>query len=351
MPSRGARDAPTFDPRDPRTLSSFLEDLEYLFVSAHITEDAEKKQHATRLAPISETGCWRGLPEFRHQDGDPTPEATWAEFKKVVYKEYTGSEGDRLYTMANLYKITGESAHVGIRSFVQFSEYNQLFKDVTKYLLETDQIQEKEQDHAFLQGFPDDLKNRILEDLRIMHPRQRQSIPYTVDQITESARHLLDGSPSYLASDTSPAPRATPRFSTSHSPQPAVKSEPIDSLLASVEALTKLMTADIQTRHQQPQVQQMSNQPIPQAPRLSGFTAGKCLYCSEGHFIQECPYIVTDASAGLIKKNERAQVVLANGMYVPKTIVGPDLRSRIQEWYRQNPSASPSQQPQLMLEV
>ncbi|KAI0309475.1 hypothetical protein OF83DRAFT_1072007 [Amylostereum chailletii] len=95
----------------------------------------------------------------------------------------------------------------------------------------------------------------------------------------------------------------------------------------------------------------MSNQPIPQAPRLSGFTAGKCLYCSEGHFIRECPYIVMDASAGLIKKNERAQVVLANGMYVPKTIVGPNLRSHIQEWYRQNPSASPSQQPQLMLEV
>ncbi|KAI0367444.1 hypothetical protein BV20DRAFT_909493, partial [Pilatotrama ljubarskyi] len=62
-----------------------------------------------------------------------------------------------------------------------------------------------------------------------------------------------------------------------------------------------------------------------------------------------CPQVDADASAGLMKRNEQGQVVLASGSYVPSAIAGSTLRERVQEYYRQHPDARPSQPVQQLL--
>ncbi|KAI0364243.1 hypothetical protein BV20DRAFT_1108166, partial [Pilatotrama ljubarskyi] len=83
----------------------------------------------------------------------------------------------------------------------------------------------------------------------------------------------------------------------------------------------------------------------PASPR-----AGQCHYCGDNaHIIRRCPQVDADAAAGLVKRNEQGQVVLASGSYVPSIIAGSTLRERVQKYYRQHPDARPSQPVQQLL--
>ncbi|OSC96520.1 hypothetical protein PYCCODRAFT_1355960, partial [Trametes coccinea BRFM310] len=77
-----------------------------------------------------------------------------------------------------------------------------------------------------------------------------------------------------------------------------------------------------------------------------------CHYCGEAtHIIRRCPQVEADVNAGLVKRNESGQVVLTTGSYVPNSITGPTLRSRVQEYYRQHPDTQPTPPvPQLLFE-
>ncbi|KAJ3473471.1 hypothetical protein NLI96_g12986 [Meripilus lineatus] len=47
MPTRSQKNAPKFDPEEPRTLNRYFQDLEELFTNCGITGEAEKKKYAT----------------------------------------------------------------------------------------------------------------------------------------------------------------------------------------------------------------------------------------------------------------------------------------------------------------
>ncbi|TFK57737.1 hypothetical protein OE88DRAFT_1620458, partial [Heliocybe sulcata] len=70
LPSRRDKNAPVFDPENPRSLLRYLEDLEDLFRShtALITNDAEKKRTAVKYVPMHEEEMWKGLPEYEAND-------------------------------------------------------------------------------------------------------------------------------------------------------------------------------------------------------------------------------------------------------------------------------------------
>ncbi|KAJ7202099.1 hypothetical protein GGX14DRAFT_570992 [Mycena pura] len=62
-----------------------------------------------------------------------------------------------------------------------------------------------------------------------------------------------------------------------------------------------------------------------------------CSYCSDPvHLIRNCPLVITDIRAGVCKRNARGRVVLTSGLYVPHSISGPNLRTRITEYCRQH---------------
>ncbi|OBZ73904.1 hypothetical protein A0H81_06075 [Grifola frondosa] len=65
MPARGHHTAPVFDPKEPRTLLRFFEDLEYLFTTLATAPTNElKKRHAVRYAPIDVADMWDQLPSY-----------------------------------------------------------------------------------------------------------------------------------------------------------------------------------------------------------------------------------------------------------------------------------------------
>ncbi|KAK6997145.1 hypothetical protein R3P38DRAFT_3064940 [Favolaschia claudopus] len=54
-----------------------------------------------------------------------------------------------------------------------------------------------------------------------------------------------------------------------------------------------------------------------------------CSYCSSPrHLIGHCPRVLADIRSGLCKRNALGRVVLPSGLYVPHTVVGPNLRAR-----------------------
>ena len=64
MPARGELSAPIFDRSKPRELLRYFSDLEYLFDSIPITNEAEKKKHTIRYTDFDTEQAWRILPEF-----------------------------------------------------------------------------------------------------------------------------------------------------------------------------------------------------------------------------------------------------------------------------------------------
>ncbi|KAK6974984.1 hypothetical protein R3P38DRAFT_3128531, partial [Favolaschia claudopus] len=55
-----------------------------------------------------------------------------------------------------------------------------------------------------------------------------------------------------------------------------------------------------------------------------------CSYCSSPrHLIRHCPRVLADIRSGLCKRNALGRVVLPSGLYVPHTVVGPNLRARL----------------------
>ncbi|KAJ7320967.1 hypothetical protein DFH08DRAFT_1034062 [Mycena albidolilacea] len=66
-----------------------------------------------------------------------------------------------------------------------------------------------------------------------------------------------------------------------------------------------------------------------------------CSYCdSPAHFIARCPRVAEDVATGLCRRNSEGKVVLPSGSFVPRRIVGPNLRARIISWHAANPARS-----------
>ncbi|KAJ7191137.1 hypothetical protein GGX14DRAFT_601224 [Mycena pura] len=62
-----------------------------------------------------------------------------------------------------------------------------------------------------------------------------------------------------------------------------------------------------------------------------------CSYCSDPvHLIRNCPLVLADIRAGVCKRNACGRVVLTSGLYIPHSIPGPNLRTRITEYLRQH---------------
>ncbi|KAJ7202100.1 hypothetical protein GGX14DRAFT_399672 [Mycena pura] len=66
------------------------------------------------------------------------------------------------------------------------------------------------------------------------------------------------------------------------------------------------------------------------------------IYCSSPrHLIRHCPRVLTDINAGICKRNACGRVVLPSGLYVPHSVVGPNLRARLIAHMRQQQLLTP----------
>ncbi|CAK5276435.1 unnamed protein product [Mycena citricolor] len=333
MPARGARGAPEFDSSKPRQLPRYFSDLELEFARVGVTDETEKKRHATRYVSVDDQDTWESLTEFT------SVTTTYADFKKAVLKLYPGTDSDRKYTMSDLHSLIGEYATSGILSLSDYSEFYRRFITITTYLISKGRLSTAEQSRSFCRAIsPPTLWTRVSQRLQIKRPDNHPDDPYNLADLTEAVEFVLAGPVTLNAPPLSSVPPSQSASST------AVKSEPdFGALLETMNGLMKVLLA----QQQQPSRPYASPLPAsPSAPRREG---DQCVYCGGDHYISRCPLVEEDTKAGKCKRDIDGRVVLPTGAFVPRRIPGVNLRARIEEWHKQNPGQLAA--GQMMLEV
>ncbi|PIL26401.1 hypothetical protein GSI_12158 [Ganoderma sinense ZZ0214-1] len=307
---------------------------------AGINDDAEKKGHAVRYVPDSEKTIWRAFPEYANDD------STYEDFKRVVKIEYIGEDGVSLFSRRDLDLHIAATATTTINSVKDFNVYSRKFRDIASFLVSGRQLRTDDRDHLFLHGLPLLMRTSVLERLRITVPATRYPRdPYSIAQVTEAVHHTLEAAT--LGSSTATATNPT------STQVPQVKSE----LTQAVESLASIAAAFMQAQktpaasplgappfHQRPLPPHMAapgNPAVPPLPRT-------CIYCSDAsHSIRVCPLVDSDLAAGLVRRNERNQVTLPNGTFVPNAVTGATLRERVQKYHQLYPEVRTQAVPQL----
>ncbi|KAI0652608.1 hypothetical protein C8Q79DRAFT_891833, partial [Trametes meyenii] len=336
MPSRGAAGAPSFDPSsDPRSILGFFDDLDYCFEQANLVDDGLCKNHAVRYAPDSEKTIWRAFPEFT----DATK--TFEDFKKAVKTEYVGEDGVGLFSRRDLDLHVEATARTGVNAVSDFNVYSRRFRDIASFLVSGKQLQTTDRDHLFLHGLPDGMRANVLDRLRVTQPATRYPRdPYTIDQVTEAAHHVLEAA----VVGGAPSSALLPSTVAAATPVKTELTQVMQSLASTIAAAllqTQQASANAQPVRALPPHLSLGGAPPPSNPTAARPLGPRtCFYCGDAaHSIRACPHVENDMTAGLVKRNDQGQVVLTNGSFVPNTFIGANLRERVQAYYRAHPEA------------
>jgi hypothetical protein len=84
MPAQGHSSTPKFTPYVPRELHQYFQELEILFNSAQVINDAEKKKHTYHYVDIITVDLWESIPEY-------SVAISFNKFKSTIFKLYPGS--------------------------------------------------------------------------------------------------------------------------------------------------------------------------------------------------------------------------------------------------------------------
>ncbi|KAH9916973.1 uncharacterized protein BXZ73DRAFT_53561, partial [Epithele typhae] len=219
-----------------------------------------------------------------------------------------------------------------------FNAFSRRFRDIADFLVVGKQLQEHERDRIFLLGLPPALRATVLERLRVvkptvLYPRD----PYSISDITEATHHAIEAT---LVGTITGSSQAHVQTATVI---PAIKSE----FTMAMETLTTTLVAALSrtTRDLPPHIV-----PAPAQPRAAG--PRTCIYCGDpSHPIRLCPLVTTDATAGLVRRNEEGSVVLPSGSFVPNAFTGNTLRDRVKAYHQAYPDArAPGTAQQLLFE-
>ena len=134
MPNRGDCSTPKFDPKQPRELHWYFDDLDFAFGCAAVTTDDAKKQHACRYVDIDTSELWETLTEYT----DATK--TYYEFKDAIYALYPRSEEERKWSVTDMDQLVGERSRIRILSLSDLGEYHQQFLAITMFLIGKGQL-------------------------------------------------------------------------------------------------------------------------------------------------------------------------------------------------------------------
>ncbi|KAJ7254442.1 hypothetical protein C8J57DRAFT_1437199 [Mycena rebaudengoi] len=334
MPARGDRNAPQFDSSKPHELRRYFADLEYLLNRAAITDDTEKKMHATRFLSVEDQEIWEALDSFS------TANQTYRQFKSAVLKLYAGNDEERRFELADLDAIIGQYSRVGILSMDDLTTFYRQFLRITTYLIQKNRLSAAEQSRSFLRAMqPPAFALEVKQRLQIKKPDVHPADPYALADIYAAAEFVLAGSGSTLAL----ASHSTPAASTSTPATIEVKPDP--GIAALVSTMAKLIEVLATQKTSDSNFNVNGNNGGQKRTRPDG-----CGYCSDlNHFINDCELVLDDIKAGKCKRNSDNRVVLPSGAFVPRTITGRDLRSRIERWHELNPGQLAA--AQLMVEV
>jgi len=202
MPLKGDRTAPAFDPTNPHTITRYLAQVDRLLARSKIDDPKECKDYIISFIEPDLQDLWEAFPEFT----DATK--TFEEFKEALLRSYT--DKDNRYDMRELDQLIGERQRLGIHNPQDLTAYHLRFRAITNYLITKNRIGIVDQFNAYVRGFNPVFWNTVLGRLHIKHPDHRLNQPYTIDEVYEAARFVLDGIPVSSYHSTLPVLTAAP---------------------------------------------------------------------------------------------------------------------------------------------
>ena len=185
MPARGELADPIFDRSKPRELLRYFSDLEYLFDSIPITNEAEKKKHTVRYADFNTEQVWRILPEFRN------PTATYSNYKQAILFYYPDATEDFVFSLQSLDILICKHQETGIFTAQDVCNYHLQFLAITTSLIERGHLDQLEQRRAYISAFWPQSLLAILDCLQIKDPDHHPNIPHVIQDVYEAARFIL----------------------------------------------------------------------------------------------------------------------------------------------------------------
>jgi len=198
MPIRGERGAPTFDQKQPNDLGRYFEQLETLFVRCQVQDDANKKKFTVSFVGSTVADSWEALPEYK----DNTK--TYVHFKECLFKIY--NQVSLRYILSDLDRLVGKWQRLEMRSLQDLTDFHLRFNVVASYLLMNQLISICEQSQAYLPVFDNALQAQVTMRLQIKYPNHHPALPYTIEEIYDAAKWVLQGIPGTLSShETSPS--------------------------------------------------------------------------------------------------------------------------------------------------
>ena len=327
MPVRGERAAPTFDPAKPREITRYFEDLEQLFKRSAITTDTDKKEYVVRYAPFDTEQLWKTFTEYA------SGTHTYKHFKDAILKHYPNAGSDYVYSLRDMDALLGERQRVGINSTTDLADYHLKFMAITNWLIGKNRLGALEQQRAYIKGFwPPSLFSLITNRLLLKFPDQHANDPYTIADVYDAARFVLQNSEATNQGLQYP-PLASSQSAVTSTSSPIATTSPISEAPIKTEQLGLLISQMAKTIERLDAMSRQSQGNGTTAPRNKN-----CHFCGGAHFVRECGKVEEYITAGKCKRNAEGKVVLPSGSYVPSDIPSGLLMERINEWHRRFPN-------------
>jgi hypothetical protein len=298
MPLRGTQNAPKFDGKSSVQLPRYLEDIEFLGMSANLFEE-EQIHAAIQYVNLNEAEVWQTLPETT------TVPANWVNFVAAVKDLYLGCEGDDQYCRADLQYLVQEYCTKPMQSQQNLGEYRRKFLKVASLLIATRKLSDTERDDLFLRGFPPEVEGKLRHHLLIVKSDLHPDNPYPFADTNNAAKFLLTGSAfwsSFQSPLPTPATSAPPRqpYHQAYQPpqqtyQPSTHQSPGSQLPAS-------------------QVKQKLS-----ATTQNQFRNGNCDFCGgPGHFTRSCVVVGEYIRAGKILCGQDRHLYFVDRSQIPR---------------------------------
>jgi len=163
MPMAHSRKAPRFA-SDPSGFDEFFEDVKELACRAAI-DDTGAIKWALRYAGL-DGETWRYVPCMIGKDAKPTLD----QFTDDVRKCYPHLSANRRYTNHDLEILVQRTSNFANMARDDFGEYYRKFLPCASYLIQNERFSEREKSHSYLQGFPQPVRDKILNRLAIKKP-------------------------------------------------------------------------------------------------------------------------------------------------------------------------------------
>ncbi|KAG6863041.1 hypothetical protein C0991_008590 [Blastosporella zonata] len=344
MPARGHNTAPSFSPNEPRELPRYFQELEFLFASSGVTDDADTKALGICYVDYNTSEQWLLLAEYEASGIDPTTQTvipySYQDWKTAVISLYPGGDNATKYSMANLDQVTGEAGRANIKTIGQFAAYYRKFYQITKWLVDSSRLGSLERDRLFRTGLSNKLWITMQHCLNIVERDIRPGDPYTMAQMKAAAKFVLHGTNTTILNTayTPQAPgmfirRDNQPFGSSLSlpsrhisvtpPVPEIKKEEYKQRIAEMDTKLEAVLASLQKLT---------------SGNNNSLGRGKCAFCGRmGHTVHNCYEVEQYINSGRVLRHNN-RLCLPSGPTLPNpTMPGLTLQNRFNDYHQVNP--------------